>query len=80
MVSATRKNSVVGKKAPVAVETPASQLVKRLPVPTESLRNPMREPVREQEQLSEGNPLREKNQPIVASPAKIVSKLSNPLR
>ena len=80
IINATRKTTAVGKQASVGHKTPASQLEKKLPVSTESLRNPMREPIREQEQLSEDNPLREKNQPIAESPAKIVSKLSNPLR
>ena len=81
IINAARKTTAVGTKASVGHKTPDSQLEKKLPVvPTESLRNPMREPVTEQEQLSEDNPLREKNKPVSESPAKIVSKLSNPLR
>ena len=80
-INAARKTTVVGKKASVGHKTLASQSETGLPVvPTESLRNPMRKPVREQEQLSEDNPLREKNQPVAESPTTIVSKLSNPLR
>lgn len=81
IINAARKTTAVGTKASVGHKTPDSQLEKKLPVvPTESLRNPMREPVTEQEQLSEDNPLREKNKPVAESPAKSVSKLSNPLR